>query len=301
MFFKISLYVALLLFGIGLGYKVQSWFRCPIGARAREIPVYQRVLSALQGIGRTLFSQKVVILLKIFLIDVLFQRRLFKESSRRWLAHFSLSFGFLFLLLMHALDRFVTGKLFADYASTLNPFLFLRNFFGAMVLAGLVFFICRRLKNPVMRMTTRGLDIYALVILTLIVLSGITLEATKIVSHQRYQEMVIENASLSSEEEAGALRAYWAREFAVVFPQSPALDSDTLKKGRELHSLNCASCHSKPTAAFLSYPLAKTIGPSALVLGQDGVRSFHRYFHFLVCFIGLALLSGLIYAFLFVR
>lgn len=290
MFFKVSLYSVLVLFGIGLGYKVQSWFRCPVGSRAGGIPVSQRVWSAITGLGRTLFSPQFVPLLKVFLMDVLFQRRLFKESLPRWLAHSSLSFGFLFLLLMHALDRFLTRRLFAEYAATINPFLFLRNFFGALVLAGLVFYMIRRLRNPIMRMTTRSGDIYALGMLFLIVLSGIALEASKIVSHQRYQEMVVENASLSGEEEARALRAYWAREFAVVFPEPPVPDAETLKKGRELHVYNCASCHSKPTAAFLSYPLAKAFRPWALVLGQDNVRSFLRVFHFLLCFIGLAFL-----------
>ena len=63
---------------------------------------------------------------------------------------------------MHALDQYVTKKLFSEYASTLNPFLFLRNLFGAMVLLGLVLALWRRISDRVMRLTTRGGDIYAL-------------------------------------------------------------------------------------------------------------------------------------------
>ena len=68
------------------------------------------------------------------------------------------------------------------------------------------------------------------------------------------------------------------------------MDTASLTKGQEVHVNNCSSCHSRPTAAFVSYGLAKAISPVALVLSQKSVREFLRYFHFLVCFLGLALL-----------
>lgn len=290
MFFKISLTLSLLLFGIGLGYKVLNWFRSRVGGQHRELSGVQRASAAFLGSIQTLFSIKIITLLKIFLIDVLLQGRLFRESRLRWAAHMGLSYGFLLLLLMHALDQYVTKKLFVESFSTLNPFLFLRNLFGSLVLFGLAVAIYRRLTDRMMRLTTRGPDIYALVVLSLIIISGFFLEATKIVSYQRYEEMVSEFSSITEEEETKALKAYWAKEFAVVFPRLPSLEPGIVQKGKELHVLNCASCHSKPTAAFLSYGLAKTISPLALVLGQSGVRNFLWYFHFLVCFFGLALL-----------
>ena len=250
----------------------------------------RRILSAAQGVISTFFSLKIFPLVKIFFLDVILLSKLWKESYLRWLMHFCIAYGFLFLLLMHALDRFVSQKLFPEYFSTLNPFLFLRNLFGAMMLVGLAMAAYRRIFNRIMRLTTKGLDIYALVVLTLIVLSGFFLEATKIVSQERYEEMVSEFSSISDEQEAAALRAYWAKEFAVIFPKTPARDPDSLAKGKEIHTLNCASCHSRPTSAFVSYGLAKAITPSALTLSQGSVRESLRYFHFLVCFIGLALL-----------
>ena len=211
--------------------------------------------------------------------------------------HFCIAYGFIFLLLMHALDRFVSQKLFPGYFSPelsalnpLNPFLFLRNLFGAMMLVGLGIAAYRRIFNRVMRLTTRGIDIYALVVLAFIALSGFFLEATKIVSHERYGEMVADFSSVSDEQESAALRAYWAKEYAVVFPKTPMMDAASLTKGQEVHVNNCASCHSRPTAAFVSYGLAKAITPAALTLSQKSIREFLLYFHFLVCFIGLALL-----------
>ena len=76
--------------------------------------------------------------------------------------HFCIAYGFIFLLLMHALDRYVSQKLFPNYYSPelsalnpLNPFLFLRNLFGAMMLVGLAIAAYRRIFNRIMRLTTR--------------------------------------------------------------------------------------------------------------------------------------------------
>lgn len=290
MFFKICLYAALIIFGLGLGYKVLMWFQCRIGDQARRIRPRERFFQAFKGISSTLLSRKLFLLGKIWVREILLQKRIGREGFWRWFMHICIAYGFLFLLLMHALERYVSQKLFSEYAATLNPFLFLRNFFGAMLLAGLLIAVYRRLTDPVMRLTTRSADVYALMVLFLIALSGFFLEATKIISHQRFQEMVSEYSSITDEGEVRTLRTYWSKDFAVVFPQVPPMDSISLEKGRELHILNCASCHSKPESAFLSYPLAKAMSPVALALDQAGVRSFLRYFHFLVCFIGLALL-----------
>ena len=96
--------------------------------------------------------------------------------------------------------------------------------------------------------------------------------------------MVTGFSSVSDEEEAKALRSYWAKEYAVVFPKAPSLDAASLVKGQEVHLNNCASCHSRPTAAFVSYGLAKAITPSALILeskkhsGRSFIFSFPGLF-----------------------
>ena len=297
MFFKISLYIAMILFGIGTFYKVLMWFRKRTGDPSEKISAGDRFVQAVKGIFSTFFSLKLFQLIKIWFLEVLVQKQIGREGLVRWFMHFCIAYGFIFLLLMHALDRYVSQKLFPGYYSPelsalnpINPFLFLRNLFGVMMLVGLAIAAYRRVFNRVMRLTTRRVDIYALVILALIALSGFFLEATKIISHERYEEMVAGFSSVSGEQEAAALRAYWAKEYAVVFPKTPILDAASLAKGQEVHVNNCASCHSRPTAAFVSYGLAKAISPSALVLSQKSVREFLLYFHFLVCFLGLALL-----------
>jgi heterodisulfide reductase subunit C len=205
--------------------------------------------------------------------------------------HLALFYGFLFLLFFHALDRHITIRIFPEYVSTLNPFLFLRNFFGALLLLGLAIAGYRRFRDKVLRLTTGGQDIFALVLLGVIILSGFILEASKIVSPQRFQEMVQEYGTIQGDLELRALRAYWARDFGVVFsgPETRP-DQGLLKKGGDLHDLNCAQCHSRPATAFVSYGIAKAFRPLASTLTDSGISTLLWYLHFLSCFLGLAVL-----------
>ena len=69
---------------------------------------------------------------------VLDDYRILNEDGLRWIMHMLIFAGIGLLVLLHACDDLVTVKLFPDYVSTLNPFFFLRNFLGVMVVAGLL-------------------------------------------------------------------------------------------------------------------------------------------------------------------
>ena len=150
MFFTISLYVALAIFGLGLVYKISTWFRYNIGIAAGEISTSTRISAAVKGIFLTILSGKIFTLLRVFILGVVLQVRVLREDFLRWLMHICLYVGFMLLLLMHALDNFVTSVLFPEYYSTINPFMFLRDFFGLLVLIGIAVALYRRfiLKVP---------------------------------------------------------------------------------------------------------------------------------------------------------
>jgi hypothetical protein len=80
MFYDVALYISLAIFGIGLIYKVSTWFRYTIGTDAADISTSARVLAALKGIISTLLSSKILDLLKVFVLDVLLPR-LYAASS----------------------------------------------------------------------------------------------------------------------------------------------------------------------------------------------------------------------------
>ncbi|MFA9612837.1 MAG: 4Fe-4S dicluster domain-containing protein [Deltaproteobacteria bacterium] len=291
MFFTISLYVALAIFGLGLVYKISTWFRYNIGIAAGEISTSTRISAAVKGIFLTILSGKIFTLLRVFILDVVLQVRVLREDFLRWLMHICLYVGFMLLLLMHALDNFVTSVLFPEYYSTINPFMFLRDFFGLLVLIGIAIALYRRFILKVSRLRTGGQDHYAIIILAVIMISGVLLEGVKITSYSSYQDMVEEYTISADEEELQVLEAYWVQEFGVVSPNVKGpFDAETLELGKEAHEMTCVECHSRPHSAFLGYATAKIITPIAL--GLDGAKfpTILWYIHFLACWLGLAYL-----------
>lgn len=291
MVYSIGLYASLIIFGIGLLYRISSWFRRDIGIYAKETSPSARVWAAFRGILRTLFSAKILILLKVLLVDVLFQGRVLKEDFLRWVMHLLIYWGFMLLLLMHALSGLITQPLFPDYVSTLNPFLFLRDLFGFMVIVGIGIALYRRFILKVPRLRTNARDFYAIIILAIIMLSGIFLEGTKITSHTKYQEMVQEYSDTDDEEELRALESYWVEHFHMVSPNVKGpFDEDILAQGQELHEMNCEACHSPPAWGFTGYTAALVVAPFALFLDRIHTAAVLWYIHFLACFLGLAYL-----------
>jgi len=290
MFFTVSLYIALAIFAIGLVFKVSTWFRYSLSPPAAKISSGKRVAAAVKGILLTVLSPKILTLLKVLVLEVLLQTRTLKESRLRWWMHMLIYVGFMLLLLMHALDKFVSDALFSDYYPTLNPFMFLRDFFGLMVIVGLGLALYRRFFMKITRLKTAALDHYAIVILAVIMVSGFLLEGIKITSYTRYQEMVESYADAGDEEELQALESLWVKEYGVVSPELKGpFEDDVLETGRELNE-SCIACHSRPQWAFLGYGVAKAIAPAAVALDEAGLPTFLRYLHFLACFIGLAYL-----------
>jgi heterodisulfide reductase subunit C len=290
MFFTVSLYISLVIFVFGLVLKVSSWFRFTLDPQDEASKAGSRVSAALKGIFLTLFSGKILRVLKAFFCDILFQSRILRENLLRWVMHLCLFWGFLLLLLMHALEKTISYPLFKDYSATLNPFLFLRNLFGLLVMIGLGISIYRRffLRMPLF---TNRMDRYALVILAVVMLSGFLLEGSKIGSHAAYQSMVEEYAVTASREELKALESYWVEEFGTVSSavRGP-FEKEILAQGKEVHEVACISCHSKPQWAFISYPVAAVMRPLGGLWDRASIPVILWYVHFLACFVGLAYL-----------
>jgi nitrate reductase gamma subunit len=227
------------------------------------------------------------------LVDVLLQVRILRDKEVRilWIMHILIFAGFTLLLLMHALGSLLTVSLFPEYQSTLNPFLFLRNLFGVMVFVGLVLAVVRRVSLRKGRVQTRGMDYLVIVIFVVIMVSGFLLEGTKISSYSLYRQMVEDYATVAGQEERKALEAYWMANFGVVSPAvKEPLPSEVLARGKEAHEVSCASCHSRPQAAFISYPLSRAMKSMALSLDEAGLPKALRIIHFMACFVGLAYL-----------
>lgn len=290
MIFTVLLYASLTIFVLGLAYKTGTWLNRETGFTSGHYTTSKRLLSALKGIVSAILSLKIIKLIEVFFLDILLQRKILRESTARWIMHMLIFWGFILLLLMHALGQIITDSLFSDYEPTLNPYFFLRDLFGVMVLAGVIIAIIRRFILKVPRLVTTGMDKYAIIIVAVIILSGFLLEGLKITSQTEFSNMVDDYAGIQGEE-ALALEAYWASENGLVSEEvTRPFEKDMLEQGEMLHESYCAYCHSPAKSAFASFSVAKTISPIATALDRAGFVSVFWYIHFLSCFIGLAYL-----------
>jgi len=291
MLFKLLLYTSLIIFGLGSFYKVISWFGSNPVFKTTESTFFIRLSTALKGILATIFSAKVFILLKIFIADIIFQVRTLKEDPWRWLMHILIYWGFMLLVLMHALDELITQGLFSDYYSTLNPYLFLRDFFGFMVIAGLGMAVCRRLIGKHPRLKSNRMDYYAIIIVAFIIVSGIFLEGLKISSFSEFQRMEEEYADLDDENDIRALESLWVRDYGLVSATVTApFAPDVIDHGQKLNEENCLFCHASNKWAFTGYGVAVIMKPAALWLDRAGSVNILNFLHILAVFLGLAYL-----------
>lgn len=291
MVFNGLLIASLVVCGLGMLYRISTWFTREYGILPPGATPGQRLLAGARGIGGVLFGPKILPLLKALILEAALQLKLLRADGLRWLAHMLIFYGFMLLLIMHALESVVSEPLFETYYSTLNPFFFLRNLFGFMVLAGLAVAVARRLIGTSPRVRTSGRDRYALLILAVIMISGVLLEGMKISSHSEFMRMVEDYAMMDDEDEIRALTSYWVEHYGVVAPADAGpFQEDDLAEGAELHDMSCAECHSRPQSAFMGYATAKIISPAARALDEAGGVTVLWCIHFLACFIGLAYL-----------
>ena len=291
--FQTSLDASLALCALGLLWRISAWFRLRIGPDVQAVTPAQRLHALLRGAAAALFSQWLLRLLGALFLDVLLQRRLYRNDKFRWLGHFLIFVGFMLLLLMHALAAVVAVKLFPGYESTRTPYLFLRNFFGAMVLVGVALFLFglwrRRLVPTPARRPPMAAAFVAL--LGFVLVTGFLLEADKIASPQAFYRMAKEFNGSIDPAELMPLRAFWASEFGVAFDDmKEPIALDVMRKGRDMHDEDCATCHAKAASAFVSYPVARLLAPLAGVLDQGHAEAWLLYLHVFACFIGLATL-----------
>lgn len=278
--FNILLGLSIIVCLIGVLFRLSVWFTHGLPSTSPPLSAGQRFNSGIKGTLRTIFSTKGSKIFSSLFLDLLFQKRIFDKSLLRWSTHSLIFFGFIMLFFMHALGAVLNS----DYTSTLNPYLFLRNVFGVMVLAGLALAAYRRFALRSQRLKSSLSDWAAIVFIAAIIISGILLEGGKIASYTTYQRMVEEYGTAADEAEALALEAYWVAENGLHSPNIQGLpSSEMIAMGKELNGNSCIECHVSNKFAFVSYPLAGLTRPFAAVLGDNGAVTLFWYLHILSC------------------
>ncbi len=291
MFFNLTLSISVLIFLFGVFYRVRLWFCLTLADDAEAHTPTQKFSSVAKGVFHIVFSRNILTLLKVIIFDIVFQLRTLKESPYRWAMHILIYYGFILLLLMHGLEPVIAEAYLADYYSTLNPYLFLRDFAGFMVIAGILMAMIRRFFIRPARLQTSSTDIYAVAVVAIVILSGILLEGFKISSYSDFKRMEQQYASLDDEAEINALASYWIQNFGVVNPNlKPPFSKEILSRGEAIHEENCMACHASPLWAFTGYTAAKITAPVVSSVSGTDFVTIIWYVHFLVAFIGLAYL-----------
>lgn len=185
MFHDGLLYAALSIFGLGLIYRVSGWFRFNLGISNPGMTAATRVRAALAGIPVVLFSPKILTLLRVLVVDVLFQNHIRKQDGLRWIMHMLIYAAFTFLFFMHALDKIIVTSFFEKYYLSLNPYLLVS---GCLMIGGLAIAAYRRLVLKPSRLKTKAMDTYVLILLAVILLSGIAMEMIKLTAYTHYQK-----------------------------------------------------------------------------------------------------------------
>lgn len=236
-------------------------------------PVHSPFKAALQGLC-ALFA------------DALLLRRTARTSLYRWIAHTLIFVGFMGLLIFHALDDIISYPLISGYESTLNPWQWLRNLFGIMVLAGTGLAVMRRFRNRLLYSLTRPQDWLLVAIISTIMLSGFLLEASKIISPNVFNRMTESYFIPENDTDISALQAYWSAHNGIIFSPAASTEPTVIATGAELSANNCNYCHADTSSAFISRALATAISPAADPLNAAHADSYLWYLH-----IGLALLA----------
>ena len=330
MIYNIGLYAALTVLIIGLLLRFARWFRIELGPDVTDFSPLEKLVSITRIKFRLFVSfSGLLSLLRVFINDILFQKRILKTSPLRWGIHMAVFYGFVLLLLLHVFDESITLTLFPGYVSTLNPWMFLRNLLGLMVLGGGIAALVRRCSNTNIRPSTSSSrsssspscsssslcsllftpDFILLIVMLMIIVSGFFLESTQIISQGIYNEMVEDYSDIEDEEELRALAHYWKDRYGVIFSDSDG-NSVLGKKefsglgevnfneayatlneiGAELNETYCIECHSRPANAFLSYSLSLVISPAGHFLNRFRADICFWYLHILSSFLALAIL-----------
>lgn len=286
-FFNIALFLSCCICLAGLAWRLWGWLRVCV---RRPCPSWsQRLGGVVRGLWGLLRPEVLKQRFTALGRDVLLQWHVRRQSLARWLAHFGIFTGFLALVFMHAMDGVISYRWLPGYEPTLDPYQFLRDLFGVIVLAGVLMALFRRVFTRALRRVNKRVDWIALGLVAAIIGSGFLLEAVKMTSAEVFDSMVEQYYPDPPPEELEPLKQYWAARNGVVFPglkpQPELVDS-----GADVNDMACSSCHSPTASAFVSFALAKGLAPAASGLDALGAPRIFWSLHVLLAFFLLAYL-----------
>ncbi len=276
--FRLTLAIALCVLVAGSVVMAARWFS----------PAGRRLPACASAFGRALFRGRFLAMSRSLILEILLQFHVLRQSPVRWLAHFAIFAGFFGLFFMHALEPVLSRPYFPDYEPTLDPYQFLRNLFGAMVLLGAALALVRRLAVGRLRRISGPEDWLALGLLFAIILSGHLFDAAKTLSERSFDRMAADYLPSPAPEELEAVKAFWAASYGSVFETPPPKDPQTVEAGKELSDASCAMCHAPASSAFVTRPMVLALQPIAPEMERLRADEWLHDAHYLLFFLFIA-------------
>lgn len=178
--------VAFLIFLAGVLATLRFWYLGSV--QGEESSLHRKISLSSESIWNIVFSRKIFSLLKMFVLDIIFQRRILKESVGRWSMHsliFSAILMRFFLSLFTALVFYFNPD--GDWSLALidknNPFTaFANDMLGLFILLGIIWAVVRRFVTKPDHVVSEYQDNIALGIIGALILLGFFLEAARILA-----------------------------------------------------------------------------------------------------------------------
>jgi len=171
------------LFLAGMGLVFANWLKGDVGGRA-QLSTGQKIGTLLRIVLGAIFSARLWLLIRAFITEAWFNRRLYRNSFWRWLNHFLLLSGFMLLMTLSGISALADKVLIhffhlehvpwiGMWVNPDHPITAVLNEIGAVLMTiGFVFFVVRRYLSRVPQLRTGPMDTWMVVGLGLILLSG---------------------------------------------------------------------------------------------------------------------------------
>ncbi|RLC76646.1 MAG: hypothetical protein DRI61_12910 [Chloroflexi bacterium] len=184
----------MILFLVGLWLVLVNWLRGSVDGR-KDASTGQKLGALLRIVLGAIFSVRLWSLLKTFIVEAWFNRRLYRNDFWRWLNHFLLLSGVMLLFGLSGVsalsDKVLIHFFHLEHVPWIgmwvqpdHPITALLNEIGAVLMTvGLLFFIVRRYFTRPAQLRTGPLDTWMVVGLGLILLSGWIAEVARLNSH----------------------------------------------------------------------------------------------------------------------
>jgi len=173
-----------LIFMAGIFFMIAFWFKGSV--KGEETSLHRKISLSSESIWNTIFSKQVFSLIKIFILDILFQRRILKESVSRWSMH---SLIFTAILLRFGLSLFTAiGFYFNPEGNMLTALIdknhwftaFANDILGLFILLGIIWAIVKRFIIKPDHVVSEYQDNITLILIGTLVLLGFFLEGARI-------------------------------------------------------------------------------------------------------------------------